>query len=131
MIVSDLVFWGCFGMGCEVGFTGLLGLLRKKQLNLMGHVSLWMFPIYAFGLTAGFDLIAYLIPIDWLRWLTYPFWIWLVEFAVGFPMSRLGVWIWDYRDQPEWAHWEGVISWLHFPIWIGFGLVVEILRGIG
>ena len=81
MEINYLVFWGIFGMIVELCFTALRNLIQKKQLNLMGHTSLWMFPVYALGLTYGFDFVKFLIADDLIRYLSYPLWIWgpLVE----------------------------------------------------
>ena len=51
MEINHLLVWGMFGVTVEVFFTGLIGLIYKKNYTLMGHVSIWMFPIYALGLT--------------------------------------------------------------------------------
>ena len=51
MNISEVLFWGMFGICTEVAFTAIFDLITKKELNLMGHTSLWMFPIYAFGLS--------------------------------------------------------------------------------
>ena len=128
MEVTELVFWGAFGMMVEICFTAIRDLIQKKQLNLMGHTSLWMFPIYAFGLTYGFDFIGYLISTDFVRYLTYPFWIWGVELAVGIPSLYLGLRLWDYNYLPKWLHWKGVISFAHYPLWSGFGIMVEMMK---
>ena len=116
-----------FGLTIEVLFTALVGLITKKNYNLMGHTSIWMFPIYAFGLSYGFDLIKQTIPHDFLRYFLYPFWIWGVEILIGYPTSKLGIRIWDYRYLPDKIHWRGIISFVHFPVWILFGILVELV----
>ena len=128
MIIPDLIFFGCFGMFAEIVFTAITRSYQNKSLNLMGHVSLWMFPVYAIGLTWGFDLIEYLISNDIFRWLSYPLWIWLVEISIGVPASKKNIEIWNYRYLPDWAHWRGIISFVHFPLWVLFGILVECFR---
>ena len=119
-----------FGLTVELFFTAITELITKKNLNLMGHSSIWMFPIYAFGLSYGFDLIKLIIPNDFLRYFSYPFWIWAVEIIIGYPTSKLGVRIWDYRYLPHKKHWKGIISYVHFPVWILFGILVEMVNNL-
>ena len=130
MVINHLLFWGMFGLCCEIIFTALVSLFSKKTYNLMGHTSLWMFPIYSIGLTYGFSLVQYIIPNDFLRYLSYPLWIWLIEILVGYPASRIGIRIWDYRYLSDNQHWNGIISFIHFPIWIFFGFLVELVNKI-
>ena len=93
----------------------------------MGHTSIWMFPIYSLGLTYGFDFIKQIIQYDILRYFSYPFWIWGVELLIGYPTSKLGIRIWDYRYLSDKQHWKGIISYVHFPVWILFGMLVELV----
>ena len=125
--LNYILFWGMFGLCFEVLFTSISDLYSKRNFNLMGHTSLWMFPIYAFGLTYGFDLVQYLITNDFIRYLTYPLWIWLVEIIVGYPMSKIGIRIWDYRYLSDNMHWKGIVSYPHFPVWVVFGILVELV----
>ena len=125
--LNYILFWGMFGLCFEILFTSVVDLFSKRNINLMGHTSLWMFPIYAFGLTYGFDLVQYLITNDFIRYLSYPLWIWLVEIIVGYPMSKIGIRIWDYRYLSANKHWEGIVSFVHLPVWIVFGILVELV----
>ena len=127
MEINYLLFWGVFGLCCEIVFTALVDLFSKKTYNLVGHTSLWMFPIYSIGLTYGFPLVQYIIPNDFLRYLSYPLWIWLVEILVGYPACKAGVRIWDYRYLSDNKHWKGIISFPHFPVWVFFGFLVELV----
>ena len=68
MDINQFIFWGMFGLTVELFFTAITKLITKKNLNLMGHSSIWMFPIYALGLSYGFDLIKLIIPNDFLRY---------------------------------------------------------------
>ena len=127
MHINHLLFWGMFGLTVELFFTALVELFTKKNYNLMGHSSLWMFPIYALGLTYGFDFVKHIIPNDFLRYISYPFWIWGVELLIGFLAIKLGIRIWDYSYLSGKKHWKGIISFVHFPIWVLFGILVEIV----
>ena len=116
-----------FGLCFEILFTSISELCSKRNFNLMGHTSLWMFPIYSLGLTYGFDLVQYFISNDFIRYLSYPLWIWLVEVLVGYPASQIGIRIWDYRYLSKNMHWKGIVSYAHFPVWIVFGISVELV----
>ena len=127
LVINQLLFWGIFGLFLEIFFTAIVDLFSKRNYNLMGHTSLWMFPIYSLGLTYGFDFVQQIIPNDIIRYLSYPLWIWLVEILVGYPTSQIGIKIWDYSYLPNNKQWKGIISFVHFPIWILFGILVEIV----
>ena len=127
MQINQLLFWGIFGLIVEIFFTAIVDLFSKRDFNLKGHTSLWMFPIYSLGLTYGFDVVQQIIPNDFIRYLSYPLWIWLIEILVGYPASKIGIRIWDYRYLSNNKHWKGIISFIHFPIWIIFGILVELV----
>ncbi len=127
MQINQLLFWGIFGLIVEIFFTAIVDLFSKRDFNLKGHTSLWMFPIYSLGLTYGFDVVQQIIPNDFIRYLSYPLWIWLIEILVGYPASKIGIRIWDYRYLSNNKHWKGIISFIHFPIWIIFGVLVELV----
>ena len=87
-----------------------------------------MFPIYAFGLSYGFDLAEKIITNDIIRYLSYP--IWIVEVIVGYPLLRFGIKLWDYSYLSKEKQWKGIISFIHFPVWIILGIVLEQLKQI-
>ena len=125
----DFFFLGMFGVMMELLFVAFRDLLRdKNSLCLRGDISLWMFLVYAIGLTYGFDLIKYLIPQDVIRYLSYPFWIWLVEIVVAYPLSKVNIRLWNYDYLPDKFHWKGFISFAHYPVWIIFGFLVELVK---
>jgi len=130
MYISEILFWGMFGVCAEVAFTAIFDLITKKKIALMGHTSFWMFPIYAFGLSYGFDLAESIITNDIVRYLAYPIWIWIVEILVGYPLLKFGIRLWDYSYLSKTKHWKGIISFVHFPIWIFLGLLVEYIKKI-
>ena len=126
--IHELVFWGSFGIIVEVCFTALRKLVTNRELSLVGHTSVWMFPVYGFGLSYGFDLILFLIEDSVIRYLTYPLWIWAVELAIGIPATKKGIRIWDYGYLPKYLHWRRIISFAHYPLWVGFGILVELIK---
>ena len=128
MHISEVLFWGMFGICVEIAFTAIFDLCTKRQIALMGHTSLWMFPIYAFGLSYGFDLAESFIQNDIVRYLLYPIWVWVVEIIVGYPVLKYGIRLWDYSYLSKGKHWKGIISFVHFPVWIFLGVLVEYLK---
>ena len=130
--MSDLLlrvlFFGMLGVSLELLFVALRQSWKTKNKALIGHASLFMFPIYGLGLTFGFDIIEFVIPYTIVRWLSYPFWIWMIEIAVGSLAVKRGIRIWDYRYLPKLFHWKGIISFAHLPVWIMFGMTVEFFR---
>ena len=130
MHISEVLFWGMFGICAEVAFTAIFDLITKKKITLMGYTSLWMFPIYAFGLSYGFDLAESLIQNNIVRYLSYPIWIWIVEILVGYPLLKFEIRLWDYSYLSNRKHWKGIISFVHFPIWIFLGILVEYIKQI-
>ena len=130
MIILDynqLIFWGIFGLVVEVIFTAMTNLVFKKKYNLVGHTSIWMFPIYSIGLTYGFDIIQQILSNNIIRFLSYPFWIWAIEIIIGYPSSIIGIKIWDYSYLPKKYHWKGIVSYIHYPVWVLFGILVEFI----
>jgi len=130
MNISEVLFWGMFGICVEVVFTAIFDLFTKKRIALMGHTSLWMFPIYAFGLSYGFDLVEIVIQNDIIRYLSYPIWVWMIEILVGYPLLKFGIRIWDYSYLSNKNHWKGIISFVHFPVWVTLGILVEYIKQI-
>ena len=128
MIISELVFWGCFGLIVEICFTSIKNVIIKRELNFIGHTSLIMFPIYSLGLSYGFDFILWLIEENVIRYLSYPLWIWLVEIIVGIPLRKKNILAWDYNYLPSYLHWNGIISFVHYPLWVLFGILVETIK---
>ncbi|MBT3622364.1 MAG: hypothetical protein HN535_06435 [Flavobacteriales bacterium] len=130
MYISEILFWGMFGICAEVAFTAIFDLITKKKIALMGHTSFWMFPIYAFGLSYGFDLAESIITNDIVRYLSYPIWVWMIEILVGYPLLKIGIRLWNYSYLSKGKHWKGIISFVHFPVWILLGILVEYIKQI-
>jgi len=130
MHISEVLFWGMFGICAEVAFTAIFDLITKKKIILMGYTCLWMFPIYGFGLSYGFDLAETVIQNDIVRYLSYPIWVWIIEILVGYPLFKFGIRLWDYSYLSKQKNWKGIISFVHFPIWIFLGILVECIKQI-
>ena len=124
-MIASIILYSMIGVSIELVFNAIRTTLMKKgDLSLKGIVSLWMIPIYGFGLTYGFDFIRYVSPeSDLIRWLTYPLWVWAVEIIIGLPTKNK---LWDYSDMKY--NWKGVVSFQHYPAWLLFGVLIERLR---
>ena len=128
-MIESIILYSMVGVSIEIVFNAIRYSLKYKPYNyaLKGEVSIWMFFIYGFGLTYGFDLIhhimSYVSSDEVIRWLSYPLWIWAVEIMVGLPTKRN---LWNYSDIKY--NWKGVISIKHYPAWVAFGILIENLR---
>lgn len=121
------VIYGLLGWCVEVVWTAVSERLRGQQRDwrLLGHTSLWMFPLY--GLLAPLYEPAhdFLQPWHWfMRGVVYALGIWAVEYASGWLLRRLtGKCPWDYSYLR--GHLHGLIAWEFGPVWFAFGLALE------
>ena len=128
MIISVFLY-AAIGVTIELTFNAIRMYVSKKEkdIALKGSVSIWMLPIYGLGLTYGFDMIYNIMNMlsqeSYVRWLSYPIWIWIVEVLVGIPTKNR---LWDYSDIKY--NWNGVLSLKHYPAWVVFGIFIENLR---
>ena len=113
---------GLIGWCMEIIFTALHSL-KRRNLQLTGQTSLWMFPIYGCA--------AFLAPIGkilqhkpfWVRGLTYMSLIFSAEFLTGSLLSRHKLCPWDY-GRSRW-HIRRLIRLDYAPFWFGAGLLFE------
>ena len=113
---------GLTGWCLEILFTSM-DALRRRDMTLKGHTSLWMFPIYGSA--------AILSPISRLlrgksaltRGLTYMSLIFSIEYLTGRFLTRKKSCTWDYRR----SRWNiGRVIRLDFaPYWFFVGLLYE------
>ena len=95
----------------------------KRDRQLMGHSSLWMFPIYGSA--------AFLAPLMrrlqknciWKRGLIYMLCIYLGEYISGRLLKNKDMCPWDYSDCP--LQYQGVIRFDFAPLWFLTGLLFE------
>ncbi len=127
---------GLTGWCLEILFTSM-DALRRRDMTLKGHTSLWMFPIYGSA--------AILSPISRLlrgksaltRGLTYMGMIFSMEYLSGLLLSRRKICPWDYSGRS--FDIDGLIRWnigrvirLDFaPYWFCAGLLFEQLLSPG
>lgn len=44
------------------------------------------------------------------------------------PLLKLNIKLWDYSYLAKGKHWKDIISWVHFPVWIILGVIVEYIN---
>lgn len=121
-IAADFLRCGVIGWCVEIIFTAL-GALRRREMQLMGQTSLWMFPIY--GCAALFKPLFLLIrkcsfPV---RGLIYALCIFTGEYASGHLLDRYALCPWNY-NRYKW-HVKGLIRLDFLPFWCLAGLLFE------
>ena len=119
---NKFILCGLIGWCLEIFWTGLQSL-QRRQMKLVGHSSIWMFPIYGMA--------AFLAPVS--RWIqkkgtlfrgsVYACAIFLGEFITGSLLKKRGMCPWDYSR----ARWniDGVIRLDYAPVWFLTGLLYE------
>lgn len=120
--LSDFLRCGVTGWCIEILFTAL-GALRRREMQLMGQTSLWMFPIYGCAalLKPLFLLIKKCSVI--IRGLIYAFCIFSGEYISGLLLDKCSLCPWNY-NRHKW-HVNGLIRLDFFPFWFAAGLLFE------
>jgi uncharacterized membrane protein len=129
MLIRFLLY-GLLGWCAEVFWSAVAEKWEGRQQGwgLRGHSYLWSFPIY--GLIAplfeplhdGIRLWPWL-----LRGTVYVLCIWAIEYITGWILKRtLGRCPWSYAHCRY--HLNGIIRWDYFPLWFGFGMLLEFLH---
>ena len=113
---------GLTGWCLEILFTAL-GSFRRRELKLMGHTSLWMFPIYGMAvlLQPVYFIIKKLPAL--LRGIIYSTCFFSVEFLSGSFLKKRGICPWDYSEAK--SNVGGVIRLDYMPFWMAAGLLFE------
>ena len=116
------IFCGLVGWCLEIFWTGLKSL-QRRQMKLMGHSSIWMFPIY--GMAFLFAPISRLLngKSVWVRGSVYAGGIFLTEYLSGMFLKKRGLCPWDYSNAP--TNINGVIRLDYAPVWMAAGLIFE------
>lgn len=120
--LKNFIKCGTLGWCMEILFTAL-GALRRRESPLIGHTSLWMFPIY--GSAALFQPLFILLKRCHvlIRGTIYALSIFAAEYASGRFLSKHNICPWNYCRH----HWHvnGLIRIDFFPFWFLAGLVFE------
>ena len=121
--------FGCIGITTEIFFTAIVDLIDMIQaaninLKLQGKSYIWMFPIYGLAGILFPVIMPYFEKFPAIiRAAIYATGILIVEFIAG---SLLDVFTgscpWEY--QTGW-HIMGYVRLDYFPLWAGFGYMVE------
>ncbi len=122
MYGKDFIVCGLTGWCIEVAFTSL-GSACKKDKQLTGKTSAWMFPIY--GMAAAIDVVYPKIK-HWHpfgRGLLYGSSILTVEYISGSILTKMGVCPWNYGDCKYSVN--GLIRVDFLPLWMVAGLLFE------
>lgn len=122
MTFKDFIKCGVIGWCMEIIFTAL-GSLRRRELQLVGQTSLYMFPIY--GCTAFFKPVFFLmkrLPFPF-RSLFYAASIFAAEFLSGKLLSKRSICPWNY-ERHHW-HVDGLIRLDFLPFWAMAGILYE------
>lgn len=120
--ISNFFRCGITGWCLEILFTAL-GALRRREMQLVGHTSLWMFPIY--GCAALFQplfLVLRKCPVV-VRGISYALCIFTGEYLSGKFLCRRSLCPWNY-SRHKW-HIKGLIRLDFLPFWFAAGLLFE------
>ena len=113
---------GICGWCLELLWTSLHSLSRQDY-KLIGHSSIWMFPIYGMAaVIRPLSLKMQNIHIA-LRGLIYMNGIFSIEYLSGTFLKRLNLCPWDYSEVP--LNFHGVIRLDYAPVWFITGLFFE------
>ena len=75
-------------------------------------------------------MVKSLIQNNIVRYLSYPIWVWMIEILLGYPLLKLVIRIWDYSYLSKQKNWKGIISFVHLPICILLGILLEYIKQI-
>ena len=119
---NRFILCGILGWCMEIVFTSV-HCLAARDSRLMGHTSLWMFPIYG--------LASCIYPLNrllgrlpfWMRGMLYSGGILSVEYASGMLLKHFSCCPWDYAGAKY--NIKGVIRLDYAPFWAAAGLLFE------
>ena len=117
---KNFLLCGLTGWCMEIIFTAL-DSYRKRELQLMGQTSLWMFPIY--GMAAFLKPICKLMrnfPAA-IRAMFYGMFIFVGEYVSGSILKKYKICPWDYSKAR--TNINGVIRLDFAPFWMAAGLI--------
>lgn len=124
---GDFLKCGATGWCMEVFWTGLQSVGRRDW-EMPGRSSLWMFPIY--GMAACIGPVSRglkNVPVFW-RGSLYMTGIFAAEFGTGMLLKHYGMCPWDYSSSP--FNYKGVIRLDYAPVWFLTGLIYEKLLSV-
>ena len=134
-VMFGLVMEVVFSVG-GIEFIAAITIPNKRlpKKHLEGFVSLYMVPLYGFGILFGVEAIAHLIGPLCVVW---RYLIWAVVFGLseagwGWLLDRaLGFYAWDYYALSKYRVFgRGYTLWTLLPLWGLVGLIVERYVGL-
>ncbi|MEA4826883.1 putative ABC transporter permease [Clostridium sp. JNZ J1-5] len=120
------IIYGLTGLCMEVFWVAFWSLVRG-DISMVGHTSIWMFPIYGLAVFLEYihNEIRHLPTI--LRGGVYTLLIFSIEFISGWIFRNLlGVSPWDYSGTPFSVY--GLIRLDYAPAWFVAGILFEKLH---
>ncbi|MDD3414940.1 MAG: hypothetical protein PHY47_13185 [Lachnospiraceae bacterium] len=121
-MIKKFIYCGTLGWCLEIIFTAC-DSFRRRELQLKGNTSIWMFPIYGM---AAFLMPLFKILKDKsvaLRGTIYMITIFIVEYLSGNFLKKKGVCPWDYSRAKH--NINGVIRVDYAIWWFLTGLLFE------
>ena len=119
---KNFILCGVMGWCMEIIFTSAHCLFTRDN-KLMGHTSLWMFPIYGLAACIG-PMHRFLKNFPaWLRGIIYSWGILSVEYLSGMTLKHFSCCPWNYEHARY--NIKGVIRLDYAPFWALAGLIFE------
>ncbi|MGN0335197.1 MAG: hypothetical protein ACI4DV_06000 [Lachnospiraceae bacterium] len=119
---KKFIFCGAVGWCLEIFWTGLHSLLSGSG-TLMGHTSLWMFPIYGCAaVISPLSKLYHRCP-SVIRGLIYMLHIFFGEYFFGSILKKFQICPWDYSASKYQI--DGLIRLDYAPVWFTTGLLYE------
>lgn len=119
---NKFILCGLIGWCLEIFWTGLKSF-QRRQMKLIGHSSIWMFPIYGMAAVIG-PVSKYLKELSALhRGSIYTMGIYFMEFTTGSLLTKFQICPWDYSQSP--FNYKGLIRFDYAPLWFLAGLFFE------
>jgi len=124
-MMKNFIQCGFIGWGAELIWTSLHNRIENHDKRLMGHSSLYMFPIY--GMAALLKPCAVRLRKKHRsrlsRGLIYMTMIFFTEYSTGYVLKKAGRCPWDYSQAP--LNINGLIRLDYAPCWFALGLLYE------
>lgn len=124
-----------FGLCMEIMFTALSSVIDKnktiEEKNLIGHVSLYMIPVYGIFIAGLFEpvhsLMLYIGCAWYVRYVIYAILISAIEALCGWFYDKfLHRRPWDYSTCKDKIFKNGYTRWSYVPLWGIAGLIIEV-----
>lgn len=113
---------GIFGWCIEILWTAFESF-RRRQMQLKGNTSIWMFPIYGMAVLLGPMSRNLSDKKAWMRGSIYMICIFLFEYLTGTLLKKYNCCPWDYSKVKY--NINGVIRMDFAPLWFIIGLCFE------